>query len=193
MSVKVVLVGDGGTEKSAFAVCWQLDAPSDRLGYIPTAFENYTCKVRVGDQEVSTQLWNTAGLEEMENIRALSYPDTGIFLLLFSYEDVNTLENIRSKWVPEISQYVQERPVLVLVGVRGNVRENYQELEARGESPFGESPVKDEMIQKVMRDIGADDFMECCPKINYSVRDTMARAVAIFLKKRSKERKKKKK
>ena len=69
--------------------------------------------------------------------------------------------------MPEISQYVQERPVFVLVGVRGNVRENYQELEARGESPFGESPVTDEMIQAVMREIGADCFVECCPQINY--------------------------
>ena len=85
------------------------------------------------------QFWDTAGQEEIENIRVQSYVGTDVFLLLFSYEDATTLESIRSKWVPEISQSVGKGPVLVLVGVRGNVRENYQEHEARGESPGGDA------------------------------------------------------
>ena len=127
------------------------------------------------------QFWDTAGQEEIENIRVQSYVGTDVFLLLFSCEDVNSLERMRSKWAPRIIQVVKNPRAMVLVGVRGNVRENYQEHEALGESPFGESPVKDEMIQKVMRDIRADCFIECCPKINYSVQEVMARAVAICL------------
>ena len=140
--LKVVLVGDGGSEKTAFAYCWKNDAPIDPDGYVPTVFDNYKKKVRVGDQEVMLQILDTAGQEDLENIRVLSYTNTDVFLLLFSYEDANTLESIRSQWVPEIAEYIKKPPVLVLVGVRGNVRENYQELEARGQCPFGESPVK---------------------------------------------------
>ena len=87
----------------------------------------------------------------------------------------------------EIAENVKKPPSLVLVGVRGNVRENYQEHEAMGESPFGESPVKDEMIQEVMRDIGADGFVECCPQINYSVQEAMARAMSIGLEMKQKK------
>ena len=52
-SMKVVLVGDGGSEKTAFAYCWKNDAPPDPHGYVPTVFENYKKKVRVGDQKVN--------------------------------------------------------------------------------------------------------------------------------------------
>ena len=45
------------------------------------------------------------------------------------------------------------------------------------------------MIQKVMLEIGADCFMECCPQINYNVQEVMDRALTICLKKKSKERK----
>ena len=72
----------------------------------------------------------------------------------------------------------------MLVGLRGNLRENYQELEALGESPFGKSPVTDEMVEEVMREIGADCRMECCPNINYNVQEVMTKAVAMGLQKR---------
>ena len=188
----VMIVGDRLRESTAFEFCWREDAPIPE-DYFPTVIDECTRTVRVGDHEVMVELWTWSANEDAKSFRVQSYVGTDVFLLLFSYEDVNTLESIRSKWVPEISQSVGKGPVLVLVGVRGNVRENYQEHEARGESPFGESPVKDEMIKKVMRKIGADCFMECCPRINYNIQETMTKAVEIYLKKNSKERKKKKK
>ena len=117
----------------------------------------------------------------MVALTQMAYQGTDIFLLLFSYEDVNSLESIRSKWAPQIFQAVYEPRAMVLVGLRGKVRENYQELEAMGESPFCESPIKDEMIQEVMRDIRAHCFVECCPQINYRVQVVLDRAVAIYL------------
>ena len=80
----------------------------------------------------------------------MAYDNAGIFLLLFSYGDVSSLENIRSKWVPEVAECVATPPVLV----------------GTGESPFGESPVKDGMR------------VEGCPEINCSVQEAMARALA---------------
>ena len=141
-SLKVVLVGDEGSEKTAFGYCWKNDAPLDPNrpypnGYIPTFYENYKKKGKIGDQEVWLQIWDTAGQEDLENIRTLSYSNTDIFLLLFSHEDVNSLERIRSKWAVEIAEHVKKPPALVLVGIRGNVRENYQEHEAMGETKRG--------------------------------------------------------
>ena len=188
----VMIVGDRPRESADFEFCWREDAPIPE-DYIPTVVGECTRTVRVGDHEVMVERSTCFANEDARIFRVQSYVGTDVFLLLFSYEDVNSLESIRSKWVPEISQRVGKGPVLVLVGVRGNVRENYQEHEARGESPFGESPVKDEMIKKVMRKIGADCFMECCPRINYNIQETIARALTICLEKKSKERKKKKK
>ena len=149
---------------------------------VPSVFEPCFIKVMVGDQEVLVVIRDSP--EELESLRTIMYKDYDIFLLFFSYEDVKTLENVRSKWFPEIAQHVKKPPVLVLVGLRGNLRENYQELEALGESPFGKSPVTDEMVEEVMREIGADCRMECCPNINYNVQEVMTKAVAMGLQKR---------
>ena len=179
--MKAVLVGDNGREKTSFARCWAECSHPDEPESIPDVFDGYETNVKVGDQQVTLQLWDTAGQEAFPKLRPLMYVNMDIFLLLFSYEDVSTLESICSKWVPEIAQAVDRPLVLALVGLRGNVRDNYQELEAMGESPFGESPVKDEMVKEVMQEIGADCFMECCPQINYSVQDMMSRVAAIGL------------
>ena len=181
--LKVMLVGDKDIGKTTFAFCWKEDAPAGLLEYERLYSDGDICKAKlnVGDQEVMVHVRDTAGQEALEAIVDMAYMETDIFLLLFSCEDVNSLERIRSKWAPRVFQVVKNPRAMVLLGVRGNVRENYQELEARGESPFGESPVKDEMIQKVMREIGADCFVECCPQINYSVQEAMARAVEIYL------------
>ena len=68
-----VLVGDGGSRKTAFACCWKEHALPDPHVYVPTVFEKYKTKVGVGDQEVLLQVWDTSGQEELKNIRTLSY------------------------------------------------------------------------------------------------------------------------
>ena len=184
----VMLMGEQNIKRTTFAFCWKENAPADRLDYdslMSAYLHNPECvckgKLRVGDQDVMVKFMESACPEELPAIAEMACEDMDIFLLLFSYQDVNSLERIRSKWAPLIIRAVTKPRAMMLVGLRDNVRENYQEFEAMGESPFGESPVKDEMIQEVMREIGADCFVECCPKINYNIQEAMTRAVEIFL------------
>lgn len=49
-------------------------------------------------------LWDTAGQEDYDRLRPLSYPDTDVILMCFSVDSPDSLENIPEKWTPEVSR-----------------------------------------------------------------------------------------
>lgn len=66
-------------------------------------------------------LWDTAGQEDYDRLRPLSYPQTDVFLLCFSLAREASLENIRAKWYPEISFHCPNTP-FILVGLKQDLQ-----------------------------------------------------------------------
>jgi GTPase SAR1 family protein len=48
-------------------------------------------------------LFDTAGQEDYDRLRPLSYPNTDVILVCFSLNDVDTMINVAEKWAPEVS------------------------------------------------------------------------------------------
>ena len=44
--------------------------------YIPTIFDNYVAKVMVNNRYIQLNLWDTAGQEDYDRLRPMSYPQT---------------------------------------------------------------------------------------------------------------------
>lgn len=59
-------------------------------------------QVTVDGRIVSLNLWDTAGQEEYDRLRTLSYPQTNIFIICFSISSPASYENVKHKWHPEV-------------------------------------------------------------------------------------------
>ena len=71
-------------------------------------------------------MWDTAGQEEFERIRVLSYENTTCFLVCFSVADLVTFENIKQKWLPELRRNNPDSKA-ILVGFKCDLRKTKEE------------------------------------------------------------------
>ncbi|KAG8330976.1 hypothetical protein J6590_051344 [Homalodisca vitripennis] len=111
--LKITAVGDGMVGKTCMLITYTSQQfPTE---YVPTVFDNYADNITVDGQEYNMTLWDTAGQEDYERLRPLSYPNTDCFLLCYSVGSRSSFENILSKWHPEIKHHCANVPI-VLVG-----------------------------------------------------------------------------
>lgn len=70
-----------------------------RQKYVPTVFENYITHVehKPSGKGVELALWDTAGQEEYDRLRPLSYPETDLLFVCFAIDCPNSLENVMDK------------------------------------------------------------------------------------------------
>lgn len=89
--------------------------------YIPTVFDNYAANVMYNGTPFRLGLWDTAGQEDYDRLRPLSYPQTDAFLVCFDIGSKDSLDAVASKFVPEIKHHCPGVPY-ILVGCKTDVR-----------------------------------------------------------------------
>ncbi|VVC25153.1 Small GTPase superfamily, Rho type,Small GTP-binding protein domain,P-loop containing nucleoside [Cinara cedri] len=154
--IKCVVVGDGTVGKTCMLISYTTDSfPGE---YVPTVFDNYSAPMVVDSIPVSLGLWDTAGQEDYDRLRPLSYPQTDVFLVCFSVASPSSFENVVSKWYPEIKHHCPDAP-MILVGTKIDLREDKETLNILSEQ--GLSPIKREQGQKLANKIRAVKYLEC--------------------------------
>uniref|UniRef100_A0A914V6H9 Uncharacterized protein n=1 Tax=Plectus sambesii TaxID=2011161 RepID=A0A914V6H9_9BILA len=153
---KLVIVGDGACGKTSLLVRFCKD---DWLGiYVPTVFETYVADIEVDGQQVELALWDTAGQEDYDRLRPLSYPDTDVILMCFAIDSPDTLENISEKWYPEVRNYCPNVPIL-LAACKKDLRNNAEKIEELARTK--QTPVSYEQGRAIAEQIGAAAYYEC--------------------------------
>ncbi len=66
---------------------------------------------------MSLGLWVTAGQEDYDRLRPLSYPSTDVFILSFAIDNRTSFENVKMKFYPELQLHAKGVPI-VLVGTK---------------------------------------------------------------------------
>ncbi|QLQ79444.1 hypothetical protein HG537_0C00910 [Torulaspora globosa] len=191
-SIKCVVVGDGAVGKTSLLISYTTNSfPKD---YIPTVFDNYTTTILLpgnGDEESQVyklNLWDTAGQEEYDRLRPLSYPQTDIFLVCFSISERSSLKNVVDKWYPEIVQNSsplgsdregKDKYPMFLVGTKEDLRDDPEERARLRE--LNTNFVSNEEIEDAVNRCGFMGYVECSAMTQVGVRDVFEKSVATIV------------
>ena len=184
-NVKIVAVGDGMVGKTCMLVSYTMG--KFPTGYVPTVFENYQAMLMHNAKPMSVSFWDTAGQEDFDRLRPLSYPNTDCFLVCYSITSEVSLANIRHRWIPEIKHYCPTASI-ILVGMKSDVRMDKRasaKLEARGLKM-----VEEYDAQTLAKEVGAKGVIECSAKTMYNLDRVVGKAIDCVLEDRKKAQKK---
>jgi Ras homolog gene family, member A len=173
---KLVITGDGACGKTCLLIVFSRnDFPED---YIPTVFENYVTDIVVDQKKVELALWDTAGQEDYDRLRPLSYPDTHVVLICFAIDQPDSLDNVVEKWNPEVQHFCSGVPKL-LVGLKLDLRNDPNTIKELAK--VGQKPVSQEQGQAIATQIHAYRYMECSSKTRQGVREVFEHATRAAL------------
>ncbi|KAL5191939.1 Rac-like GTP-binding protein ARAC8 [Glycine soja] len=173
--IKCVTVGDGAVGKTCMLICYTSNKfPTD---YIPTVFDNFSANVVVEGITVNLGLWDTAGQEDYNRLRPLSYRGADVFVLAFSLVSRASYENVLKKVcfsacisefdLREDRHYMADHPALV--------------------------PVTTEQGEELRKHIGATYYIECSSKTQQNVKAVFDAAIRMVIKPPLKQNEKRKK
>ncbi|ODN00866.1 Ras-like GTP-binding protein RhoL [Orchesella cincta] len=162
--LKITVVGDGTVGKTCLLYSYSNNSFPEE--YVPTIFDNLAKNVTVDGMVFSLTLWDTAGQEEYERLRPLSYPKTDCFLLCFAIDNPASYANVELKWIPELRHHCP-RAAIILVGTKSDLRKE-------------KSPnicISEAEARKMKSKIRANTFVECSAKTQENLEKVFTEAV----------------
>jgi small GTP-binding protein len=181
--VKIMVVGDGSVGKTCMLISYTTNSfPGE---YVPTVFDNYTANAIVDGSPINLGLWDTAGSNEYNTLRPLSYPGTDVFIICFSICDPASFESVRTKWYPEVSHFNPKTPI-VLVGTKLDLRKCSETIDYLKEQNIEIIPTS--QGEKLATEIGAYKYLESSALDQTNLQEVFEEAVkAVFADQKAKE------
>lgn len=122
----------------------------------------------MGEQKTTLHLLDTAGQEDYDKLRPLSYANASVFLVCFSVASRTSFENIRDKWYPELRRYSPGVP-FILVGTQSDKRSSSGSFVSTSEAT------------KLSKELGAITYAECSALTREGLRDIFVTAIIAAL------------
>ncbi|KAJ3437867.1 hypothetical protein M0812_17042 [Anaeramoeba flamelloides] len=169
---KLVCVGDGATGKTCLLITFAKNKFPEQ--YVPTVFENYIADITVDGNQYELNLWDTAGQEDYDRLRPLSYPDSDVVIIGFSVDNHLSYDNVTDKWADEVDHFCPRVPKL-LVGLKIDLRKDQGTIEKLQKKKL--APIIFEKGQELAKKIGAVAYVECSAKTRDGLREVFEEAV----------------
>lgn len=207
-SIKCVVIGDGAVGKTSLLISYTTNTfPQDYVPTVfdnytttislkdPNITENSSTTIASNTIETHSgptsthsnenlrvfklNLWDTAGQEEYDRLRPLSYPQTDIFLICFAITEKNSFRNVCDKWLPELKlnsniennslfTNYNKLPIL-LVGTKADLDGTIPETDS--------NYISKEEIEKCVNDNGFMGYIECSAMTQVGVREVFEKAI----------------
>ncbi|XP_026153171.1 rho-related GTP-binding protein RhoF [Mastacembelus armatus] len=188
--LKIVIVGDGGCGKTSLLMVYAKgDFPEK---YAPSVFEKYVTTISLGGKEIKLNLYDTAGQDDYDRLRPLSYQEANLILLCFDVTNPNSFENVLIKWYPEVKHFCRDTPI-ILIGCKTDLRKDKEC--SRKLKAMNLAPITYTQGEETQQQMNAELYLECSAKYQENVEDIFKEATlkALAFKRKQKNYKRKKK
>jgi len=175
-NIKCVVVGDGAASKTELIISYTTSVNPGE--YIPSVFDNYSVNVIVDGKSINLALWDTAGQDDYDRLRPLSYPQTDVFIICFSLVSPVSFESVRAKWYPELS-YHAPNVSIILCGTKLHERED-QEIINKLKTK-GLNPISFKEGTQLAEEINAVKYLECSTLTQEGLKNVFDEAIRAVL------------
>ncbi|KAK3682170.1 cell division control protein 42, partial [Podospora appendiculata] len=146
-----VVVGDPGVDKTKTLITYTTGGLP--AAYIPTVFDNYTVALMVDGKPFVLKLFDTAGQEDYDRLRPLSYPQTDVFLAFVTIGVQATYDNVAERWAPELAHHCPGVPIII-VGIMNSMDDDSRLAHVK----LGDGKREG---QKLVQKLGVAMYLEC--------------------------------
>ncbi|KAI8969748.1 Rho1 GTP-binding protein [Pilobolus umbonatus] len=117
----MVVLGDSGCGKTSLLLAFKKGVFPESLS-IPTILSEYTHQFNVNRQQLKLKVSDTAGQEEYNSLRCLTYLKSHIFAICFSIGSPNSLYHIEETWIRELNNFAHPTSI-ILIGCKKDMRD----------------------------------------------------------------------
>jgi small GTP-binding protein len=116
-------------------------------------------------KQFAMHLWDTAGQEEYDRLRPMSYNKCDVVLICFALNNQESLKNVSERWLPEVREYAPKASI-VLVGTKSDLWD-----------PTAPGAITQADIDAVATEIKAFKSITCSAKKNEKIGDVFDLAI----------------
>ena len=129
IGIKVTLIGESSVGKTSIINRYTRNAFTQELE--STLGANYSQKkIELHGKKIRMDLWDTAGQEKYRAIGRHFYKESYIVCLVYGISNLDSFEELKEIWYPELKEHGEKLRILALVG---NKIDKYLEEEVKEE------------------------------------------------------------